>query len=60
LARPAKEMRGRAQMRADINANCRWSRADGMADKGKVETPSNDVQSGTKQPLAENQVSLIF
>jgi len=24
-----------------------------MADKGKVATLSNDVQSGTKQPLAE-------
>jgi hypothetical protein len=40
-------------MRADTTANCRRSRADEVVGKGKVATLSNDVQSGTKQPLAE-------
>jgi hypothetical protein len=39
-------------MRADTTANCRQSRAEEIAGKGKVATLSNDVQSGTKQPLA--------
>jgi hypothetical protein len=40
-------------MRADTTVNCRRSQADEMTGEVKVATLSNDVQSGTKQPLAE-------